>query len=160
MGGHGSGRWRNHQKAIIAEDCIFLDTKEFHRTGQVNQRHSAGTLEWVNSHERLGSATYSLTEYAPDDCRLRLSYLAGVNLAYVNETIRLTATLPHYGGRRWWFECPACRRRARKLYLPAGAHRFACRSCCGLSYRSCQESHTAAGFFRRLLQEGLLPGGS
>jgi hypothetical protein len=36
------------------------------------------------------------------------------------------STQPHYGGRRWWFLCPAieagctCERRVQKLYQPPG----------------------------------------
>ena len=54
--------------------------------------------------------------------------------------IRLRATRPHYGGRRWWFECPACGRRCFKMCLPPGARVFACRGCYDLTYRSAQEA--------------------
>ncbi|NPU98912.1 MAG: hypothetical protein HPY51_17075 [Candidatus Omnitrophica bacterium] len=57
-------------------------------------------------------------------------------------TIYLVATRPHYGGRRWWFECPACGRRCFKLYLPPGATVFACRACYDLTYRSAQEANS------------------
>ena len=44
--------------------------------------------------------------------------------------------LPSGGGSRWWWECPACERRVDVLYLPADRDRLACRTCCGLVYRS------------------------
>jgi hypothetical protein len=56
----------------------------------------------------------------------------------------LTATRPHFGGRRWWFQCPLvvndvpCRRRCLVLYRPWGAPYFGCRQCHQLTYRTRQ----------------------
>ncbi len=56
--------------------------------------------------------------------------------------VRMGSTQPHYGGRRWWFLCPAieagctCERRVQKLYRPPGTKYFMCRHCWGLSYAS------------------------
>src|SRR5437667_350708 len=57
----------------------------------------------------------------------------------------------HMGGGfsgRWWGRCP-CGRRVGKLYLPAGATRFACRHCHGLTYTSCQEHDKRVDALRR-----------
>ena len=40
------------------------------------------------------------------------------------------------GGHRWHITCPRTRLKVRKLYLPNGAARFACRQALGLAYRS------------------------
>jgi len=53
------------------------------------------------------------------------------------ETIRLTRTVPGYGGKRCWFRCPLCNRRRAKLYFVG---RFACRDCAGLRYGSQSET--------------------
>jgi hypothetical protein len=59
----------------------------------------------------------------------------------VEQRIGLVTTTPHYGGIRWWFVCPIdhggrpCGERVGKLYLPAGASLFGCRSCHNLAYR-------------------------
>ena len=50
--------------------------------------------------------------------------------------VELTMTRPHLGGRRWWFICPYCRRRVRKLYAVVKDRSFACRVCRALVYRS------------------------
>lgn len=50
--------------------------------------------------------------------------------------MRLETTPLHFGGVRWWFICPRTGRRAAKLYLPNGAHRFACRQAFRMAYRS------------------------
>lgn len=53
----------------------------------------------------------------------------------------LTFTYPHFGGRRVWYECPSCQRRAMSLYdensfMPNASPKYACRTCLGLKYRS------------------------
>jgi hypothetical protein len=55
----------------------------------------------------------------------------------------LATTRPVVGGTRWWFTCP-CGRRVGKVYLPAGADRFACRTCHNLTYRTRQMSRCRA----------------
>ena len=63
--------------------------------------------------------------------------------------VSLQSTPTQFGGRRWWFTCPLvvngvpCGRRVGKLYLPPKARYFGCRTCHGLTYRSCQEAHSA-----------------
>lgn len=52
------------------------------------------------------------------------------------QLLQFTTTRPHHGGVRWWFLCPVSGRRARVLYLPPGAGRFAGQRAYGLAYRS------------------------
>ena len=53
---------------------------------------------------------------------------------HVIQHVQLTSTpMPRRGGRRWWWRCPACRRRAGHLYPTAG---LVCRRCAGLAYAS------------------------
>jgi hypothetical protein len=54
----------------------------------------------------------------------------------VRYRVRLVYTGLPSGGSRWWWSCPACRRRVGALYLPAGRRRLGCRRCCRLLYRS------------------------
>jgi hypothetical protein len=53
--------------------------------------------------------------------------------------VALYSTPQPFGGVRWWFLCPLTGRRATKLVLPRGGHRFACRRAWSLGYR-CQRS--------------------
>jgi hypothetical protein len=51
------------------------------------------------------------------------------------QTIALTVTQQHLGGKRWWLRCPMTGRRVRTLHLPPGCDRFASREAWGLAYR-------------------------
>ena len=50
--------------------------------------------------------------------------------------VPLETTRPNYGGRRWWFRCPANGRRVAKLHSPPGGDIFASRRAYGLAYRN------------------------
>jgi hypothetical protein len=63
----------------------------------------------------------------------------------VGDHIRLLWTVPTFGGRRWWFQCPRTGRRTTKLYLPNGGSHFWSRKAYGLGY-ACQRE----GRFDRL----------
>lgn len=147
MGGSGSGRWNDHHKALAVEDCLVLDAATFHTNWQVRQPATSGTLIW-HVRQSQSSASYTLTR-GTSEATLRLVYLCN---SLRNETIRLLPTRPNYGGLRWWFLCPACGNRVRRVLLPPSGSCFRCRRCHRLTYRSCQESHTAFGELRRLLR--------
>ena len=68
----------------------------------------------LDTQERAGTLTLNYThtdrhsyERRPITCR-----------------IRLTTTLLHFGGLRWWMLCPYTHRRARKLYKFSGVEQF------------------------------------
>jgi hypothetical protein len=56
---------------------------------------------------------------------------------YVQQ-IKLVTTPGNAGGLVYWFLCPGCERRKRKLYLPSGEVVFLCRKCHNLAYRAQQ----------------------
>jgi hypothetical protein len=77
-----------------------------------------------------------------------------VVLAYRDEAkgavaavIELDKTIPFFGGVRWWFVCPSCKRRAAKLYIPMRHDSFLCRRCHGLTYQTSQDSHRFDNLF-------------
>jgi hypothetical protein len=61
----------------------------------------------------------------------------------IDQRVSITWTNCALGGKRPWFLCPfgslRCGRRVAKLYLGSYG-RFECRQCCGLVYRSQQET--------------------
>lgn len=50
--------------------------------------------------------------------------------------IIITHTIPNYGGKRYWFICPGCKRRVGILYIIAYGNIFKCRDCYSLIYQS------------------------
>ena len=71
----------------------------------------------------------------------------------VRYPVRLVDTPCNFGGRRWWFTCPICKRRVAKLYLPPGAKYFGCRHCYNLTYQSCRDSHNWDALFSAMAKE-------
>lgn len=63
---------------------------------------------------------------------------ANLSLKYLGNTIKLTTTYPNYGGIRYWFICPLCKKRVATLHE---YHTYyLCRVCSNLYYTS-QEYH-------------------
>lgn len=139
MGGYGSGR-RPESYVYTVEDCLFLDIclmikRKWVRLGC----NSFGMLEWKMNNEEVGSIRYeSCMAYDPPYVLLYYTWRKTEKLDY---KVFLTKTLPNYGGFRYWFICPACGRRVRKLYAPPNFGYFFCRTCQNLTYTSCRESH-------------------
>lgn len=65
------------------------------------------------------------------------------------QTIGFAESYPYFGGRRYWFSCPRCGRRAGKLYATEDWRNYTCRLCLGLVYK-CQYRKTSA--FWKLLR--------
>ena len=98
-----------------------------------------------------------------DEMELRLTMRASgaVRVAYrlrdrdLAYSIALRSVAQHFGGERWFFECPMltregkpCRRRVRTVYLPQGERYLGCQRCHNLSWESVQRPVTAR--FHRL----------
>ena len=102
----------------------------------------SGTLRWIQVHtaEEVSSAGYEANLTDPGAAWMRLHYRVGDEPQ--DYRISLETTHPNYGGRRWWFLCPAGGHRVAKLHLPPGGSLFASRRAFGLAYRSqCERSH-------------------
>ncbi len=107
MGGSGSGRHWGCGRATI-EDGLTLDINKLVRDGNIRPAGwCSGTLRWtrVTSGEEVGSIGYEANLIDPDGAWVRLHYRQdGEPRDY---RVRLETTRPNYGGRRWWFRCPA-----------------------------------------------------
>jgi hypothetical protein len=111
LGNHNSGP-SGRSSGISVEACTVIDASRLTRAG----------------HLRNGIK------------RLDLSYSSssGEQLDY---PIFLEETRPNFGGTRWWFRCPMCTRRVRKLFIPPRREYFGCRNCYRLTYNSRKENH-------------------
>jgi len=65
---------------------------------------------------------------------LQLLFSMGIHQR-VLQSVRLTYSIGPRGGKRRWFVCPTCPRRAGVLYHANGLP-FRCRTCCKLAYPS------------------------
>jgi hypothetical protein len=59
----------------------------------------------------------------------------------VSCAVQLTTDWCNFGGERFWFQCPTCRRRTGSIFIVGPP--FQCRVCLRLTYRSQRERHVA-----------------
>jgi len=52
------------------------------------------------------------------------------------QAIDITSTVGNFGGFVYWFICPGCKKRIKKIYLSTERHVFLCRNCQDLAYRT------------------------
>ncbi|MEI8570803.1 hypothetical protein U737_17970 [Methylomonas sp. LW13] len=134
MGGFGSGRLSD------------IKSTDYYRTIDIRewlpQRliESAGcfTVSWFRNGKPNGKMNVRV-----EANQVRLSYSVRIDRGdwqYLNYSIGLQTTGCHFGGRRYWFSCPAlgCGKRVAVLYM--GDKYFACRKCCQLAYSSQRET--------------------
>jgi hypothetical protein len=142
MGGFGSGHWYPDSK-LQREDCWPLSIDKLYRGGVLTlPAQPASARKWI--------WTWG------DGCRIgiRVTWVAGVvrlTLDYTmsrkdrtdpqwfEQVVPLEALTTSLGIVRWYFRCPSCARRCRKLYQPCSRRRgtgFRCRICHDLTYRT------------------------
>ncbi len=161
MGGYGSGRWSWHSKATTVEECRSISIKWLVDHKVVGNGKTSGRITW-NSGSSIG---YAVKLVQDRECFLELSYTFKNSNEQKDITLPvfLQTTHPKFGGVRWWMTCPLvinnkpCKKRVGKLYLPPGSCYFGCRTCHGLSYESCQESHKFDGMFTMLAVQTGIP---
>ena len=62
------------------------------------------------------------------------------------QAFNITRTACNYGGWRYWFVCPRCKRRCAILYSYGYPGYFLCRKCHYLTYTSTQEARKPVGY--------------
>jgi len=134
---------------LLVEDCKVLDISDI--------IHAKGFKESVREEEKGPTLSEAIRAMAQgEDFESPEPPMPSIDIAYsyvdpltgerddLDYKIRLTATEPHYGGRRFWFLCPIwigdkpCQRRVGKLYRPPDERYYGCRHCYNLTYRSCR----------------------
>jgi hypothetical protein len=151
MGGQGSG-WQRTRKLTV-EEGLTLAVKDLVAIGALAPGWHKGSLSWPTGAETFATLKYGSSTYPEGEGTLWLWYV--VDGKPMHYTVTLVSTVPHYGGRRWWFICPVKKIRVSKLYLPPGATQFASRKAHNLTYRSSQESgrrERSEKFWRRIAE--------
>lgn len=114
--------WRPHIESAL---CLSLDRLLATRCIVPGERVT-GILRWDHDGEELASARFK-AELGTNAGTLTLHYThAGRNSEpqAVTCTIVLSTVPLHYGGLRWYMQCPYTGRRALKLYKWAGIKQF------------------------------------
>jgi hypothetical protein len=152
MGGYGSNRWGGWYTAkATVESSNSISVRRL--VGPIVPRHVwrecihwAGTILWSCNGRPAGSCGYALI-FEDDGPTLTLDYAVTVGSVRTNQRypIQMVSTTCHYGGVRWWFACPTCKRRVGTIHLPPGARRFACRRCHDLTYAARQDRRHYSG---------------
>jgi hypothetical protein len=146
MGGIGSSRWKDHQRAPRVEDTLQLDVVAFEPALKHDQ--ITGRLQWTDNQagEVTAESVFSLEPVSRDGSRLLVIEATGEGR---KQSVQLErAQRGWYSG--WLFQCPSdCGRRARKLYALPRWMVFSCRQCAGLTYRSAQQHDSRLDLARR-----------
>lgn len=138
MGGFTSGRYGRRSARPFPGEMFTLPVGRIVRSGVLAEgiTRGAGALEW---HETalcsLSAVRFAVERQADDTAQLSLSY--AVRGSRCSVVVRLFAVPQPFGGCRWHYECPTCRRRCRSLFRPIRyAAQFACRLCHRVRYHS------------------------
>ncbi len=134
MGGYGSGSYYRGGGKSTEESFHAFRMSRLVELGVVragNHRH--GGWHWTRNDEVMSSISYEINMADVDFPWLRVNYTNTNSQEKHDYKIYLTATTPNYGGKRWWFRCPAarCGKRVAVLYL---GNIFACRHCWRMGY--------------------------
>ncbi len=160
MGGYNSGRWHGHDKAQTVHACTKLRASWIpRRDDELRQTVSAG-IDLVRHGSRV-EITYRGNKFVRDVVRKMLNKPPTSEPPSPLWKGWLSVTETPIGDRarrhtRLWFVCPRCYCRAFYLYFHGGL--FACRTCCKLTYETCQRSHDLdrGGGYLGLLKRGFL----
>ena len=89
------------------------------------------TASSLSNYPKLSISNYREQLHITQPNSLPVSY--NYRSKHYSYTIHLTTTAPHYGGLRYWFNCPSCSKRTGVLYC---AGLYVCRHCTGANYQS------------------------
>ena len=137
MGGWGSGRQGGRP---TKENSLVVDLGLMLRSGWIRDGASgSGLLRWLRNDEEYATTSHRYDMRDPNNASLTLIYRRrryGEDWTSREQRIRLSYTVPPYGGRRWWMLCPVNGDRIGKLYLPSGGDIFAGRRAWRIAYQS------------------------
>jgi hypothetical protein len=151
MGGPGSGTWDRWQRRSTLDDALNLDVRRLKREGLLRPGRGF-KLRWQFMNDTSACIDMHVESY---QVTLRYRYRgANGHWRSVLDPVSLVYTHCTYGGKRVWFECPGCDKRAAKLY--STDHLFRCRGCARMPYRSqCETELSRANRKARRLRENL-----
>ena len=149
MGGSGSTRWRNHQKARLVTEAMKIDLRDPEWKSLLSNDRAEGTLRWSDSRSgnSTGWADFRLSPLDPSGTRNLVLDRTGDEFE-PREVVSL-GLRPAGFSRQWFCGCRSCDRWVKTLYAISQSDRFTCRQCSGLTYRSVQKHDSRLDLARR-----------
>jgi hypothetical protein len=112
------------RERVCLEEGLKLDLNRLARNGFIKLGANIGArgIRWTHSYwGEIASGTISADMSGQNEGWLR------IRLGNLDQTITLITRSRHFGGRQWYFMCPARNRPASVLWKPNGATRFCSR---------------------------------
>ena len=112
---------RPRQRACL-ESGLKLDLNRLRRQGGVQPGAKVGpnVIRWTNTYTGEQTASGLITA----NMEGQFQGWFRIQLGDLDQWIDLIPEPRHFGGRQWYFECPATNRRCSVLWMPPGATRF------------------------------------
>jgi hypothetical protein len=146
LGGYGSGR-RADKFVAMVEDCCSVKLY-----GNRGNGVSPVCRRSVRCHLSSSAKMDARAWWCSQSPHMHMRCTGSGNKD--SEQIELVATLPFYGGQRFWLICPSCQHRVTSLYCLGSFRRFLCRTCHRLTYRSCRGSHLFDWVIAKVRRQG------
>lgn len=130
MGGFGSGRTAGDCKALV-EETRFLSAAWVKAQAKALEK-AQKQIAWTQNGHPAGTAMVRLIG---EEVILSFRYQRGANSAWtsVDQPIELVRRRCHFGGERWLFACPHCKRVVDTVYINGAV---GCRRCLKLAYQT------------------------
>ena len=129
-----SKRWDGHVRKQLVEDSFVASLSG--RPPELWLRFPVP--EGALGHWERGQSTMNCVVVIDAGGETAAAHLSGPSVEAAK--VDLTSIPVYFGGRRWYWLCPGCRRRVACLYLPPGSRDLRCRHCHDLTYR-CSQQH-------------------
>jgi len=126
------GYSRFRKRVLCIDDLFSLDIRQWNKDRVLDCR--LFEYRWRRYQQAIGRIYFQLCD-ATDTVAYTLD-MKGVTKH--NGQLSLVRTRCHYGGERFWFECPSCKCKVAKLYFHDRS--FQCHRCCALPYKSQNET--------------------
>jgi hypothetical protein len=113
---------------VCLQSGLKLDLNQLARRGLIRLGgYRSGSISWRDNYtgEQIALGTISANITDADQG------LFHIQIGSLGQWIKLVSFPRHFGGRQWFFTCPDTHRLASVLWMPPGAHHFACRQAWG-----------------------------
>jgi hypothetical protein len=140
MGGRGSTRWNDHDRAPLVEETPSIDVVALRQAGILAQPEATFDVVWSVAGRAVGVAQARLGREDGGRRNLLLNTAFDGVVEPFQVELEMVAHTPNWGGTRWFLLCPDadCGEQRLNLYLDSKGRRVACRECLGLTHRSVQ----------------------